>query len=90
MSARGNPNAAELYDETAGMQARLEKDIAAIDNLVGAMPAEDQLYVAELVAFLEKFGIVDYPQHGALALSLVARRLELTSLQWPRPSTGAA
>ncbi len=84
MSTRGNPNATELYDETIGAQARLEKDIAAIEQLLERMPAEDQLYVAELVAFLEKFGVSDYPDHGAQALSLVARRLELAALERDR------
>lgn len=64
------------------VRARLVGELEWLNAHRGTLEVEAQMYTLELEAFLRKFG-VDYMPHAALALSIVARELELDNLEAP-------
>lgn len=71
-----------VTDEAEMVRARLEGELEWLSAHRGTLEVEAQMYTLELEAFLRKFG-VDYMPHAALALSIVARELELDNLEAP-------
>ena len=69
-------------DEVEIVGARLVGELEWLTAHRGTLEAEAQMYTLELEAFLRKFG-VDYMPHAALAMSIVARELELENLEAP-------
>lgn len=64
------------------VRSRLGAELEWLTAHRGTLEAEAQMYTLELEAFLRKFG-VDYMPHAALAMSIVARELELENLEAP-------